>query len=126
VKHEDDKIIAFERAGLLFVFSFHPEKSFTDYRIGVSRAGKYKIVLDSDSKDFGGFERISQHTEYFSQPIHSGNWPQSLQVWTVICCWSNVSVDLHSQSNWAGFRPRRKVKIETVPLPSTALFIFSH
>lgn len=33
-KHEGDKIIAFERAGLVFVFNFHPDRSFTDYRIG--------------------------------------------------------------------------------------------
>lgn len=33
-KHEGDKIIAFERGGLLFVFNFHPDRSFTDYRIG--------------------------------------------------------------------------------------------
>jgi 1,4-alpha-glucan branching enzyme len=39
-KHEGDKVIAFERAGLVFVFNFHPTKSFTDYKIGVQTAGK--------------------------------------------------------------------------------------
>lgn len=34
--HEGDKIIAFERKGLLFVFNFHYERSFTDYRVGKS------------------------------------------------------------------------------------------
>lgn len=33
-KHEGDKVIAFERGGVLFVFNFHPTKSFTDYRVG--------------------------------------------------------------------------------------------
>jgi 1,4-alpha-glucan branching enzyme len=33
-KHEDDKVIAFERRGVLFVFNFHNGKSFTDYKIG--------------------------------------------------------------------------------------------
>lgn len=42
-KHEGDKVIAFERAGLLFVFNFHPYQSFTDYRIGVDVAGDYKV-----------------------------------------------------------------------------------
>ena len=32
-KHEDDKIIAFERGGHLFVFNFHTSKSFTDYKV---------------------------------------------------------------------------------------------
>jgi len=38
-KHEDDKLIAFERAGLLFVFNLHPTKSFTDYPIGTNIPG---------------------------------------------------------------------------------------
>ena len=36
-QHEEDKVIAFERAGCLFVFNFHTSKSFTDY----------KVILDS-------------------------------------------------------------------------------
>ncbi len=32
-KHQDDKTIVFERAGLLFVFNFHTSKSFTDYKV---------------------------------------------------------------------------------------------
>ena len=34
-KHQGDKIIAFERAGLLFIFNFHTSNSFTDYKAGV-------------------------------------------------------------------------------------------
>lgn len=33
-KHEGDKIIAFERNRHLFVFNFHLNRSFTDYRVG--------------------------------------------------------------------------------------------
>lgn len=35
-KHNDDKVIAFERCGLVFVFNFHCNKSFTDYKIGTT------------------------------------------------------------------------------------------
>ncbi|KAK6634467.1 1,4-alpha-glucan branching enzyme [Polyplax serrata] len=58
LKHEDDKIIAFERAELLFLFNFHPHKSFPDYRIGVELPGDYKVLLNSDDPKFGGFNRI--------------------------------------------------------------------
>lgn len=58
MKHEDDKIIAFERAELLFLFNFHPHKSFPDYRIGVELPGDYKVLLNSDDPKFGGFNRI--------------------------------------------------------------------
>lgn len=44
-KHDGDKVIAFERAGLLFVFNFHPTQSFTEYRIGVNVTGDYKVSI---------------------------------------------------------------------------------
>lgn len=56
--HEGDKIIAFERNRILFVFNFHYERSFTDYRVAVSTPGTYKIVLSTDDKEFGGFGRV--------------------------------------------------------------------
>lgn len=59
----------YERAGLLFVFNFHPTNSFADYRIGVDAAGKYKIVLSSDEKRFGGHERVDIDTEFFTTPM---------------------------------------------------------
>lgn len=65
-KHEDDKLIVFERAGLLFVFNFHPTKSYPDYKVGIDVPGKYKIVLDSDSSEFGGHSRLDHSTEFFT------------------------------------------------------------
>ncbi|OCT93898.1 hypothetical protein XELAEV_18011569mg [Xenopus laevis] len=43
-KHEGDKIIVFERANLLFIFNFHPYKSFTGYRVAVNTPGKYPFI----------------------------------------------------------------------------------
>lgn len=63
-KHEEDKLIVFERANLLFVFNFHPQKSFPDYKVGVWSPGKYKIVLDTDSAEFGGHSRLDHKTEF--------------------------------------------------------------
>ncbi|KAL9055759.1 MAG: hypothetical protein Q9206_003020 [Seirophora lacunosa] len=57
LKNESDKVIAFERAGLLWVFNFHPTQSFADYRVGVEQSGTYQIVLDTDDTTFGGFGR---------------------------------------------------------------------
>ncbi|RWS04362.1 1:4-alpha-glucan-branching enzyme-like protein [Dinothrombium tinctorium] len=67
-KHEDDKVIVFERVNCVFVFNFHPTKSFPDYKIGVNRPGKYKIVLDSDEQEFGGHNRLDHNVEYFTFP----------------------------------------------------------
>jgi 1,4-alpha-glucan branching enzyme len=59
-----DKIIAFMRGELLFVFNFNPNISFTDYGIPVS--GKFRIVLDTDDAAFGGFNRVDRKTVYLS------------------------------------------------------------
>jgi len=79
LKHEVDKVVVFERAGLVFIFNFHPTESFTDYRIGVEEAGNYTAVLSSDEKQFGGFENISLETKYFTTPLEWNgrkNWTQ--------------------------------------------------
>lgn len=87
MKHEGDKIIAFERAGLLFVFNFHPVKSFADYRIGIEEPGEYRIVLCSDDKEFGGFNRIDTSVKFFTVPEgYSGrrNYVQVINVFIFI------------------------------------------
>jgi len=69
LKNESDKVIVFERAGLLWIFNFHPTKSFTDYRVGVEMAGTYRVVLNTDTKDVGGFERVDSSTRFFTTPF---------------------------------------------------------
>jgi len=69
LKHELDKVISFERAGLVFIFNFHPTSSFSDYRVPCNVAGKYTIALDSDRDEFGGHNRILPNTEFFTQPV---------------------------------------------------------
>ncbi len=49
-EHDDDKIIIFERAGLLLVFNFHPDQSYSDYRFEVS-PGTYKMILTATGAD---------------------------------------------------------------------------
>ncbi|VDN03775.1 unnamed protein product [Thelazia callipaeda] len=67
-KHQDDKVVAFERAGLLFVFNFHTSKSFVDYKIGIEVAGEYTLALNSDDPEFGGFNRLNKNLHYFTFP----------------------------------------------------------
>ncbi|KJK83366.1 1,4-alpha-glucan-branching enzyme [Metarhizium anisopliae BRIP 53293] len=79
LKHEVDKVIVFERAGLVFVFNFHPSQSFADYRIGIEVSGTYRIVLNTDSKEAGGFNRVDENTRFFTTPMEWNgrkNWTQ--------------------------------------------------
>lgn len=71
LKHEGDKIIVFERAGLVFVFNFHPTESFADFRIGIEQAGTYRIVLNTDRKELGGLGRIDESVRFFTTDF---NW----------------------------------------------------
>lgn len=63
-ENNNDKVIAFTRGDLLFVFNFHPVNSFTDYGIPVS--GRFRVVLDTDDPLFGGFNRIDRDRVYLS------------------------------------------------------------
>jgi len=71
--YEKDKIIAFEKGDLLFIFNFHPSKSFEHYRIGTKWASEHKILLDTDESRFGGHNRlIYGHNNFF--PIIREKW----------------------------------------------------
>ncbi|OLL22192.1 1,4-alpha-glucan-branching enzyme [Neolecta irregularis DAH-3] len=71
LKHQTDKVVVFERAKCLFVFNFHWSNSYTDYRVGVDIPGTYKIILNSDRREFGGHERIDETVNY---PTTSMEW----------------------------------------------------
>ncbi len=61
---EANKILIFERGNLLFLFNFHPTHSIFDYQFHTRVRGKYKMVLNSDSPLFGGFNRIEGSSIY--------------------------------------------------------------
>lgn len=64
--NQGDQVLAYQRKDLLFVFNFNPEKSFTDYGILVKK-GAYKVVLNTDSKEFGGFGLTDDSVVHFTQ-----------------------------------------------------------
>jgi 1,4-alpha-glucan branching enzyme len=59
-----NNVVIFERAGLVFLFNFHPQNAIPDYRFRVGEPGKYKIVLNSDHPKFGGFNRVDDVMSY--------------------------------------------------------------
>lgn len=64
LKHESDKVIAFERGNLLWVYNFHPTKSFENYKLGTNWRGTHRIVLNSDLPRFGGHNRVDMNGEF--------------------------------------------------------------
>lgn len=62
-EHNDDKVLVFERAGLLFAFNFHPQNSYPDYQFEAP-AGKYYMVFQSDAPEYGGHHRLEPAQEH--------------------------------------------------------------
>ena len=80
-KHEDDKVIVFERGSLLFVFNFHATKSYPNYRVGAGEPGTYKVVLNSDNERYHGHGRIDEGTNHRTMPGDYDGRLHSLQVY---------------------------------------------
>ena len=68
LKHEQDKIIAFERGKMLWVFNFNPTQSFSNYWIGIEWPGTYHYVLCTDDEKYGGKNRINTAQKPQSYP----------------------------------------------------------
>ena len=62
--HQDDKILIYTKGDFVFVFNFHPTKSFDGYFIPVGKEGRYRVVLSTDDGTYGGFDRIDGAARY--------------------------------------------------------------
>ncbi len=61
---DDKKVIVYSKGDCVFAFNFSPVRSYERYFIPVGRAGKYRVVLSTDSEKFGGFFRVSEEYVY--------------------------------------------------------------
>ena len=82
-QHEEDKVIVFEKGDLLFVFNFHPSKSFENYKIGTKWGTEHRIILDSDEEKFFGKGRLKYGHEHRFPCLHNAynNRPYSMNVY---------------------------------------------
>lgn len=70
-EHNDNKVIVFERAGLLFAFNFHPSSSYQNYSIEASPGKKYTMIFNSDDPKYGGHNRLIPNQHHFT--LHENN-----------------------------------------------------
>jgi 1,4-alpha-glucan branching enzyme len=63
--NDGDQVLAYGRNDLIFVFNFNPIQSFTDYGFLVA-PGTYEVVLNTDSKKFGGFGFSDDSIKHFT------------------------------------------------------------
>ena len=62
---DSDQVLAFRRGNYVFVFNFSPVNSYSDYGI-LAPPGKYRVVLSSDAKQFGGWGNIDEKVEHLT------------------------------------------------------------
>ncbi len=72
--HEWDKVMMYQRGNVIFVFNFHPNKSFQGYFVPVMEPGDYKVILSSDDSRFGGYNRVSTSMIYHSIQLPDGRF----------------------------------------------------
>ena len=81
--HNDDKIVVYERGNLVFVFNFHPSKSYENYPIGTYWRSDHLCVLDTDKTRFGGQNRLEYNETnflpYIEESVH--NRPYSFKAY---------------------------------------------
>jgi 1,4-alpha-glucan branching enzyme len=75
-----DLVLAFERKGLLFVFNFHPNVSYTDYGLAVD-AGKFRPILGTDEGAYGGFAQVDMKHTHHSMVERSFGLKQQLKLY---------------------------------------------
>ena len=59
-----NKVIVYQKNGLIFIFNFSPGNSIFGYQFKMPEKGIYRILLHSDKKEFGGFERVDATIDY--------------------------------------------------------------
>ncbi len=52
------KILCYKKAGMIFLFNFHPTQSQTEFFVPVRQRGKWQVLFSTDEGRFGGDNRI--------------------------------------------------------------------
>ena len=79
--HEDMKLLVYRRGPLVFAFNFHATSSYADLRVPAPDAVDYRIILNTDSRDFAGAGLVLPNVEYPLQPAPAGDRGQSIQIY---------------------------------------------
>lgn len=69
-----NNVVIFQRAGLIFLFNFHPNNAIFDYKFEAPKKGTYKIILSSDDLKYGGFDRSDTKLDYKTSDIDGKNY----------------------------------------------------
>ena len=71
--NDGDKVLAFWRDGLVYVFNFNATASFTDYGIMVPPGRRFRLVMNTDEVRFGGQGRIKARQIFTPEAVDRGH-----------------------------------------------------
>ena len=68
---EKNKLLAFAKGELIYLFNFSPDASPTDFFVPahITGAGQYRAVFTTDRIEFGGQDRVSERYVYTAKPV---------------------------------------------------------
>ena len=58
------QLLSYEKNGLFFLFNWHPCASYDSFFLPVGEKGRFRVLLDTDEKRFGGAGRVSHDVVY--------------------------------------------------------------
>ncbi len=79
--HEDTKQLVYRRGPLVFVFNFNTHQSFGDLRIPIPDPRNYKVVLNTDNRQFSGPGLVHEEMVYPRQEVPMYGRRQSIQIY---------------------------------------------
>ena len=77
---EHKQVMIYERNGLTFVANFSPNNSYEDYYVDVGSSGDYQVIMSTDERKFGGWDRISKDYIYKAKKQPDGKWKIRLYI----------------------------------------------
>ena len=80
--NDDDQVMAYRRGDLIFVYNFSPTRSYSDYGFLVPK-GNYSVILNTDSKAFGGFGFADDSVEHITNfdPLYEQDGKEWLKLY---------------------------------------------
>ena len=81
LSHEDTRQLVYRRGPLVFVFNFHATESYRDLRIPVPDAKDYRVILNTDAKEFEGQGLVAVGQKYPLQNVGMYGRNQSIQIY---------------------------------------------
>jgi 1,4-alpha-glucan branching enzyme len=79
--HQDTRQLIYRRGPLVFAFNFHPTQSYSDLRIPAPDPADYRVILNTDDRQFDGYGIAGANVVYPWQNVPMYDRSQSIQIY---------------------------------------------